>query len=49
MKMNVKLSDLRKLSSNVSTTSKSTGKVTTEKSSKTKVISPEINVIGQKC
>ena len=47
MKMNVKLSDLRKLSSNVSTTSKSTGKVTTEKSSKTKVISPEINVIGQ--
>ena len=46
MKMNVKLSDLRKLSSNVST-SKSTGKVTTEKSSKTKVISPEINVIGQ--
>ena len=47
MKMNVKLLDLRKLSSNVSTTSKSTGKVTTEKSSKTKVISPEINVIGQ--
>ena len=47
MKMNVKLSDLRKLSSNVSTTSKSTCKVTTEKSSKTKVISPEINVIGQ--
>lgn len=47
MKINVKLSDLRKLSSNVSTTSKSTGKVTTEKSSKTKVISPEINVIGQ--
>ena len=47
MKMNVKLSDFRKLSSNVSTTSKSTGKVTTEKSSKTKVISPEINVIGQ--
>lgn len=47
MKMNVKLSDLRKLSSKVSTTSKSTGKVTTEKSSKTKVISPEINVIGQ--
>ena len=47
MKMNVKLSDLRKLSSNVSTTSKSTGKVTTEKSSKTKVVSPEINVIGQ--
>ena len=47
MKMNVKLSDLRKLSSNVSTTSKSTGKVTTEKSSKTKVISPKINVIGQ--
>ena len=46
MKMNVKLSDLRKLSSNVST-SKSTGKVTTENSSKTKVISPEINVIGQ--
>lgn len=46
MKMNVKLSDLRKLSTNVST-SKSTGKVTTEKSSKTKVISPEINVIGQ--
>ncbi len=46
MKMNVKLSDLRKLSGNVST-SKSTGKVTTEKSSKTKVISPEINVIGQ--
>lgn len=46
MKMNVKLSDLRKLSSNVST-SKSIGKVTTEKSSKTKVISPEINVIGQ--
>ena len=46
MKMNVKLSDLRKLSSNVSI-SKSTGKVTTEKSSKTKVISPEINVIGQ--
>lgn len=46
MKMNVKLSDLRKLSSNI-TTSKSTGKVTTEKSSKTKVISPEINVIGQ--
>ena len=47
MKMNVKLSDLRKLSGNVSTISKSTGKVTTEKSSKTKVISPEINVIGQ--
>ena len=46
MKMNVKLSDLRKLSSNVST-SKSIGKVTTEKSSKTKVISPEINVMGQ--
>ena len=46
MKMNVKLSDLRKLSSNI-TASKSTGKVTTEKSSKTKVISPEINVIGQ--
>ena len=46
MKMNVKLSDLRKLSSNI-TTFKSTGKVTTEKSSKTKVISPEINVIGQ--
>lgn len=46
MKMNVKFSDLRKLSTNVST-SKSTGKVTTEKSSKTKVISPEINVIGQ--
>lgn len=46
MKMNVKLSDLRKLSSNVSI-AKSTGKVTTEKSSKTKVISPEINVIGQ--
>lgn len=46
MKMNVKISDLRKLSSNI-TASKSTGKVTTEKSSKTKVISPEINVIGQ--
>lgn len=46
MKMNVKLSDLRKLSSNI-TASKSTGKVTTKKSSKTKVISPEINVIGQ--
>lgn len=46
MKMNVKLSDLRKLSSNI-TASKSTGKVTTEKSSKTKVISPEITVIGQ--
>lgn len=46
MKMNVKLSDLRKLSSNI-TASKSTGKVTAEKSSKTKVISPEINVIGQ--
>lgn len=46
MKTNVKLSDLRKLSSNI-TASKSTGKVTTEKSSKTKVISPEINVIGQ--
>lgn len=46
MKMNVKLSDLQKLSSNI-TASKSTGKVTTEKSSKTKVISPEINVIGQ--
>ena len=46
MKMNVKLSDLRKLSSNI-TASKLTGKVTTEKSSKTKVISPEINVIGQ--
>ena len=46
MKMNVELSDLRKLSSNI-TASKSTGKVTTEKSSKTKVISPEINVIGQ--
>lgn len=46
MKMNVKLSDLRKLS-NSTPTSKSTGKVTTEKSSKTKVISPEINVIGQ--
>ena len=46
MKMNVKLSDLRKLSNNI-TASKSTGKVTTEKSSKTKVISPEINVIGQ--
>lgn len=46
MKMNVKLSDLRKLSSNI-TASRSTGKVTTEKSSKTKVISPEINVIGQ--
>ena len=40
MKMNVKLSDLRKLSSNI-TASKSTGKA------KTKVISPEINVIGQ--
>ena len=46
MKMNVKLSDLRKLS-NSAPTSKSTGKVTTEKSSKTKVIFPEINVIGQ--
>lgn len=46
MKMNVKLSDFRKLSSNI-TASKSTGKVTAEKSSKTKVISPEINVIGQ--
>lgn len=46
MKMNVKLSDLRKLSNNTPT-SKSTGKVTTEKSLKAKVISPEINVIGQ--
>lgn len=46
MKMNVKLSDLRKSTNNIQT-SKSTGKVTSEKSSKAKVISPEINVIGQ--
>ncbi len=46
MKMNIKLSDLRKSLNNTIKT-KSTGKVTTDKESKTKSISPEINVIGQ--
>ena len=46
MKMNIKLSDLRKSLNNTIKT-KSTGKFTTDKESKTKSISPEINVIGQ--
>ncbi len=46
MKMNIKLSDLRKSFNNKSNF-KSTGKVTTNKESKAKTISPEINVIGQ--
>ncbi|MGN1270294.1 MAG: endonuclease MutS2 [Clostridia bacterium] len=45
MKMNIKLSDLRKSTNVVS--KQPTGKVTTNKESKSKTISPEINVIGQ--
>ena len=45
MKMNIRLSDLRKSTNVVS--KQPTGKVTTNKESKSKTISPEINVIGQ--
>lgn len=46
MKMNIKLSDLRKNLTN-SVKVKESGKVTTNKESKAKTVSPEINVIGQ--
>ena len=46
MKMNIKLSDLRKSLTN-SVKVKESGKVTTNKESKAKTVSPEINVIGQ--
>lgn len=46
MKMNIKLSDLRKSLTNTVKV-KETGKVTTNKESKAKTVSPEINVIGQ--
>lgn len=46
MKMNIKLSDLRKSLIN-SVKVKESGKVTTNKESKAKTVSPEINVIGQ--
>lgn len=45
MKMNIRLSDLRKSTGIVS--KQPTGKVTTNKESKSKTISSEINVIGQ--
>ena len=45
MKMNIKLDDLRKTTENVA--KKTTGKVTSNKEEKSKVISTEINVIGQ--
>ncbi len=46
MKMNIKLSDLRKSLTNAVKV-KESGKVTTNKESKAKTVSPEINVIGQ--
>lgn len=46
MKTNIKLSDLRKSLTN-SVKVKESGKVTTNKESKAKTVSPEINVIGQ--
>lgn len=46
MKMNIKLSDLRKSLTN-SVKVKESGKVTTNKESKAKTVFPEINVIGQ--
>lgn len=46
MKMNIKLTDLRKSLTNAVKT-KESGKVTTNKESKAKTVSPEINVIGQ--
>lgn len=46
MKMNIKLSDLRKSLTN-SVKVKESGKVTTNKESKAKTVSPEINIIGQ--
>ena len=46
MKMNIKLSDLRKSLTN-SVKVKESGKVTTNKESKAKTVSPEIIVIGQ--
>lgn len=46
MKMNIKLSDLRKSLTNSVKVIES-GKVTTNKESKAKTVSPEINVIGQ--
>ena len=46
MKMNIKLSDLRKSLTN-SVKVKESRKVTTNKESKAKTVSPEINVIGQ--
>jgi DNA mismatch repair protein MutS2 len=46
MKMNIKLLDLRKSLTN-SVKVKESGKVTTNKESKAKTVSPEINVIGQ--
>lgn len=46
MKMNINLSDLRKSLTN-SVKVKESGKVTTNKESKAKTVSPEINVIGQ--
>ena len=46
MKMNIKLTDLRKSLTNAIKT-KESGKVTTNKESKAKTVSPEINVIGQ--
>jgi MutS2 family protein len=46
MKMNIKLSDLRKSLTNTVKV-KESGKVTTNKESKAKTVSPEINVIGQ--
>ena len=46
MKMNIKLSDLRKSLTNTVKV-KESGKVTTNKESKVKTVSPEINVIGQ--
>ena len=49
MKMNINLSNLQKISSNSAKVSSSTshGVVTTSQDSKSKTISPEINVIGQ--
>lgn len=44
MKMNIKLSDLRKSLTNTVKV-KESGKVTTNKESKAKTVSPEINVI----
>jgi len=46
MKVNIKLSDLRKSLTNTVKV-KESGKVTTNKESKAKTVSPEINVIGQ--